>query len=359
MTTFDQNFISFSFTDMFDTFSVYPYNYNTQDEEFESKLKKDLYKIKIIFICLFFLIILVTILCILKNYKLLLQDFQNKKILYVPKSTVFFSQIIIASIYFYKNIMKITDNMSKYIVETIKNQVIKSDNNSSNNIWQDISDRCYSNFDKVFKDIISDFEDDEININYNFPISKYLHIKDEDLKKTMAEFNEKYGLDIVKWEKTNDLLSNIFSEKYREFKSIESKLMEIKSKMSELNNWSKSTESLLKNLEEKDNSNNNIKEVVNNYVKSKLDNLNFPSLITKYQELYLELRSLVKFFRKNPDIELLSRCQICLTNLKNSIIVPCGHTACKDCLDYQQKLDKKIICPICRQEGTSIAKIFN
>lgn len=356
MTTFD---LTFSFTDMFDTFSVYPYDYSTQEEEFESKLKKDFYKIKIILICLLFLIISLTIICMLKNYKLLLQNFENKKILYLPKSTFFFSQIIIASMYFYKNIMKTTDNMFKYIVERTKNknQGIKSDNNNSNNIWQDISDRCQSNFDKVFKDIISDFEDDEININYNSPLSKYLHIKDEDLENTMTKFNEKYGLDIIYWGKTNDLLSNVFSEKYTEFKSIESKLLEIKLKTTELNDWSKSTESLLKNLEEKDNS--DIKEIINNYVKSKLDNLDFPNLISKYQELYLELRALVKFFRKNPDIELLSRCQICLTNLKNSIIVPCGHTACKDCLDYQQKLDKKIICPVCRQEGTSIAKIFN
>ena len=355
MTTFD---LTFSFTDMFDTFSVYPYDYSTQEEEFESKLKKDFYKIKIIFICLLFLIILLTIICMLKNYKLLLQNFENKKILYLPKSTVFFTQIIIASMYFYKNIMKITDNMFQYIIETIKNknQVIKPEDNNSNNIWQDISDRCQSNFDKVFKDIISDFEDDEININYDTPTSKYLHINDEDLENTMAKFKEKYGLDIVKWEKTNDLLSNVFSEKYSEFKSIESKLLEIKSKMSELNEWSKSTELLLTNLEDTD---TDIKNIINNYVKSKLDNLDFPNLISNYQELYLELRALVKFFRKNPDIELLSRCQICLTNLKNSIIVPCGHTACKDCLDYQQKLDKKIICPVCRQEGTSIAKIFN
>lgn len=355
MTTFD---LTFSFTDMFDTFSVYPYDYSTQEEEFESKLKKDFYKIKIILICLLFLIILLTIICMLKNYKLLLQNFENKKILYLPKSTVFFTQIIIASMYFYKNIMKITDNMFQYIIETIKNknQVIKPVDNNSNNIWQDISDRCQSNFDKVFKDIISDFEDDEININYHTPINKYLHINDEDLENTMAKFKEKYGLDIVKWEKTNDLLSNVFSEKYSEFKSIESKLLEIKSKMSELNEWSKSTELLLTNLEDTD---TDIKNIINNYVKSKLDNLDFPNLISNYQELYLELRALVKFFRKNPDIELLSRCQICLTNLKNSIIVPCGHTACKDCLDYQQKLDKKIICPVCRQEGTSIAKIFN
>ena len=355
MTTFD---LTFSFTDMFDTFIVYPYNYGTQEEDFESKLKKDFYKIKIIFICLLFLIISLTIICMLKNYKLLLQTFENKKVLYLPKSTFFFSQIIISSIYFYKNIMKITDNMSQYIIETIKNKnkTIKSDDNNSNNIWQDISDRCQSNFEKVFKDIIADFEDEEINLNYNSPISKYLDIKDEDLQNTMTKFNQKYGLDIVKWEKTNDLLSNVFSEKYKEFKSIESKLLEIKSKMAELNDWSKSTESLLTNLEDTD---TDIKNIINNYVKSKLDNLDFPSLITKYEELYLELRVLVKFFRKNPDIELLSRCQICLTNLKDRFIVPCGHTACQYCLDYQQKLDKKIICPVCRQEGTSIAKIFN
>ena len=358
MTTFDQNYISFTFTDMFDTFTIYPYD--DHDEDFEIKLKKDLYKIKLIFICIAILLIFVSFLYMIKNYKLLLEDLHNKKILYMPKNTLFFSQIIITSLYFYKNIMKITDNMFKYILETIKNknqnQVIKPEDKNSNNIWQDISDRCLSKFEKVFKNIIADFEDDEINKNYDTPISKYIDIKDEDLENTINKFTEKYDLDIVKWEKTNDLISNVFSEKYKEFKSIESKLLEIKLKMSELNDWSKSTESLLINLEDND---ADIKNIINNYVKSKLDNLDFPNLISKYQELYLELRVIVKFLRKNPDIELLSRCQICLTNLKDSIIIPCGHTACKECLDYQQKLDKKILCPVCRQDGTSIAKIFN
>ena len=309
-------------------------------------------------ICLVLLLTFVSFLYILKNYKLIVQDFQNRKILYMPKNTLFFSQICLTSFYFYKKIMKITDNMLEYILENNKNrkQIINPENNNLNNVWQDISDRCLSNFDKVFKDIICDFENDEIINSYNSFINKKIDIKDENLKNTVSKLNEKYKLDIIEWEKTNTLITSIFSEKYKEFKTIELKLLEIKSKMLDLGEWSKSTESLLKKLEDKD---TNIKKIIDNYIKTKLDNLNFYDLISKYQELILELRVIIKFLKKNPDIELLSKCQICLTNLKDSIIVPCGHTACKDCLDYQQKLDKKIICPICRQVGSSIGKIFN
>ena len=78
----------------------------------------------------------------------------------------------------------------------------------------------------------------------------------------------------------------------------------------------------------------------------------------KYKNLYLELKTLLKFIHKNPDTQLLIKCPICITNFKDSILIPCGHTACKDCLEYQKNIHKKIICPICRSDATNISNIF-
>ena len=40
-------------------------------------------------------------------------------------------------------------------------------------------------------------------------------------------------------------------------------------------------------------------------------------------------------------------CLICLTEEKNTIVMPCGHLCvCKDC--GKQLFDKKFTCPVCR-----------
>ena len=89
-----------------------------------------------------------------------------------------------------------------------------------------------------------------------------------------------------------------------------------------------------------------------------MESMNFTNLIDTYKNLFLELKVLLNYLNYSPDIQLISKCPICVTNFKDSLIVPCGHTACIDCLNTQKNIDNKIICPICRSEGTKISKIY-
>ena len=106
------------------------------------------------------------------------------------------------------------------------------------------------------------------------------------------------------------------------------------------------------------NSQKKLKSNVEKFVKEKMNEMKYPDLISEYQQLYLELKVLIGYLKDNPETEMISKCPICLTNLKDSFVVPCGHCACRSCFDQQFDIDKRIVCPICRTHGTKIGKLF-
>lgn len=70
------------------------------------------------------------------------------------------------------------------------------------------------------------------------------------------------------------------------------------------------------------------------------------------EDLKNEFKSYVNRI-KNSETE----CQICMNNKKNCLLVPCGHTFCRKCVDYWQQTNKNS-CPTCRIETDSIHKMF-
>lgn len=363
MSFFIHTDLNFPLLNMIDTFSQFS-SYNS-DEDFELNLSKNIYTIKISFIILIAIIFILLLLYISTRFALTVDI--SKGIRYpkpIMRSILILSaQIIYWTYYIYKYNINTINDMITNIKNRLNNITFekntisenKSNNNLNNNTWKSIADNCNADFQEVFKNIIGNFENYEININYDNPLSHLNDINEEDIQKIQNEINNQYNIDLSNWSKNNNEISNIFSKKFKEFNDIQINLLEIKSKIKELTDWSKSTESLFKNLE---NSDNNLKENIEKYIKTKMESMNFTNLIETYKNLFLELKVLLNYLNYSPDIQLISKCPICITNFKDSLIVPCGHTACIDCLNTQKNIDNKIICPICRSEGTKISKIY-
>ena len=54
-------------------------------------------------------------------------------------------------------------------------------------------------------------------------------------------------------------------------------------------------------------------------------------------------------------------CPICITNKIDSYCNPCGHTACRKCLDKSSNIVNNINhnkCPICRDHVMDIRKLY-
>jgi len=362
MSFFIHTDLNFPLVNIIETFSQYP-SYNS-DEDFELNLSKSIYIIKISFIILIAIIFILLLLYVSNRYVALTINTSNVITKPIMKSILIFSaQVIYWTYYIYKYNVNTINDMINNIKNRLNNITLekktitenKSHNNLNNNTWKNIALNCNSDFQEVFKDIIENFENNEININFDNPLSNLIDINEEDIQKIQNEINNQYNINVSNWNKNNKEISNIFSKKFKEFKDIQIKLLEIKSKIKELTDWSKSTESLFKNLE---NSDDNLRENIEKYIKTKMESMNFTNLIESYKNLFLELKVLLNYLNYSPDIQLLSKCPICITNFKDSIIIPCGHTACEDCLNTQKNIDNKIICPLCRSEGTKISKIY-
>ena len=221
-------------------------------------------------------------------------------------------------------------------------------------VWHDISEICNSNLENIYNSIINDFQNPNINEIFDNPLIEFMNLENDDINKTLESFKKEYNIDINEWKKNIENLKKLFATKYKKYKDIEIKLLDIKDKIKELNDWKQKTNNLFKKI--KDDSEINL--ILNEHVDKKINETGFPSLISNYKKLYLELKVLLKYINNNPETETISKCPICLTNLKDSFIIPCGHCVCKYCLDQQFKIDKKIICPICRINGTKIGKLF-
>lgn len=51
-----------------------------------------------------------------------------------------------------------------------------------------------------------------------------------------------------------------------------------------------------------------------------------------------------------PELQDQLQCPICLEVFKEPLMLQCGHSYCKDCLDnLSQHLDSELCCPVCRQ----------
>jgi len=316
-----------------------------------------IYTIRVGHYILLIIIGVLLILYILKNKNLMGELIKNgltHTLIKFPGMSIisFISNLLLVVIFISKNTLNILNRLSNDI--TLMNEKNEKLTNNVDVNRTEHTKHCETTLDELFVTFINDFQNDDINNSYDSPLAEYINIDDTRIDTVLNKFEKEYSIKLDKWKSDIDIIYKRFAEKYKKYKEVELKLLEIKTNITELKDWTKTTEDVLEKYKDDD----DIKQNIKNYVINKVTDLNYPNLIMEYQNLYLELKVLMKFLRNNPEIESISKCPICIINPKNSIIVPCGHSLCKSCLDQQYKIDKKIICPICRQDGTSVSNLY-
>ena len=112
-----------------------------------------------------------------------------------------------------------------------------------------------------------------------------------------------------------------------------------------------------------DDSVKDIVEKMNEYSKKLLENNKMKVSKEKYIEKRKELNSYLYFIQKLNKWNTSSICPICITSKIDSYCNPCGHTACKKCLERRpsnnsNNLNNSNKCPICREYIMEIRKLF-
>jgi len=120
----------------------------------------------------------------------------------------------------------------------------------------------------------------------------------------------------------------------------------------------------MKQMEEDYKIDDSIKDIVtklNEYSKQILENNKLKITKDKYITKRKELNSYLYFIQKLNKWNICSICPICITNKIDSYCNPCGHTACKKCLERKPTTSNNLNsnkCPICREYISEIKKLF-
>ena len=116
--------------------------------------------------------------------------------------------------FIHKNYKKTMYNLDKNIS---KKSTIKPDvNKNCDTIWNDIADKCETNIEIIFKDIVSDFQNDEINDNYSNPLSKHININEKFIEETNSKLKNTININLEDWREQLSKIKTLFSNKYTE-----------------------------------------------------------------------------------------------------------------------------------------------
>ena len=114
------------------------------------------------------------------------------------------------------------------------------------------------------------------------------------------------------------------------------------------------------NMESKYEIDENLKEIfdkMNDYSQKVKENDKLIDAKSKYIEKRKELNSYLYFIQKINKWNTSAICPICITDSIDSYCNPCGHTACRKCLDRTKEISGHK-CPICREYIVEIRKLF-
>ena len=323
------------------------YYYNNENNEI-SNFNTILIKLKKNHNILIIIIGILSILYILRCKNTLLNLIQNKKVnIFTTRRIIhlfIFMLNIIINVYFLNK----KSNFFYNKLDTLYNSSISNNNNIKYKTnWKSIENISKSNLNNTLMMIKNDFKNNNIKfIKKNIYTLNNIEIIEKNIENEI-------DIKFVKWKKIVNKINSKFTTKLKDYQKIEQKLLNIKQKIIKLKQWSASTEKILKEFNE--DKELQVKKNITKYINSKLLDLKYNVLIKKYNFLFKELTIYLKFLNFDPKLEQLSKCPICITNIKNRFLIPCGHTICQNCIDYQKKIYKpKFLCPICREQVTKI-----
>ncbi len=153
--------------------------------------------------------------------------------------------------------------------------------------------------------------------------------------------------------KLQDELDEIYKEYNNEKKNTKESILKIDSSIQ-----------FMKKLEDDYKIDDSVKDIVekmNEYSKKLLKNNKMKVSKEKYIGKRKELNSYLYFIQKLNKWNTVAICPICITSKIDSYCNPCGHTACKKCLERKPSNGNNLNsnkCPICREYIMEIRKLF-
>ena len=156
---------------------------------------------------------------------------------------------------------------------------------------------------------------------------------------------------------------NEFIEKQDELLKLESDLIKDisinKDDIDTIDNMLKKTEQLNKKYDENNENDKMIKTMLD-LSKMLYENSNIVNSKQKYIEKRKEINNYISVIRYINCFNNCNICKICLTNPVNNYIIPCGHTACTDCLSKQKQYqgDSNFKCGLCRVLIEDVKKLY-
>ncbi len=156
---------------------------------------------------------------------------------------------------------------------------------------------------------------------------------------------------------------NEFIEKQDELLKLESDLIKDisinKDDIDTIDNMLKKTEQLNKKYDENNENDKMIKTMLD-LSKMLYENSNIVNSKQKYIEKRKEINNYISVIRYINCFNNCNICKICLTNPVNNYVIPCGHTACSDCLSKQKQYqgDNNFKCGLCRVLIENVNKLY-
>ena len=221
-----------------------------------------------------------------------------------------------------------------------------------NKLFENEYDRIYNNFKK------------ENNISEIIKKNEIVYNAQDFLKNIENENKENNNIIKNKLEKEIKINFNNFNQNLTNLKDFYTNKViytlnlesEIKKVLTKYDTYYKKIEKIYTTLNEFENIENHIQKIDNEIsilVSDYFEKFNGKKKIDDYYKSIKEINVLKEEINKFNSISFIPYCQICMTKIVDRFIVPCGHTACSECLN---KCNKN--CFICRNEYTDIKKLF-
>lgn len=232
-------------------------------------------------------------------------------------------------------------------------------NANSNNIFTKLNklfeneyDRIYNNFKKE-NNITDIIKKNEIVYNAQDFLKDIENENEEHNNIVKNELEKEIKINFKEFNNNLINLKNIYTNKVIHTLNLESEIKEV---LTKYDTYYKKIEKIYTTLNEFENIENHIQKIDNEIsilVKDYFEKFDIKKKIDNYYKLIKEINVLKQEINKFNSISFVPYCQICMTKIVDRFIVPCGHTACSECLN---KCNKN--CFICRNEYTDIKKLF-
>lgn len=193
-------------------------------------------------------------------------------------------------------------------------------------------------------------------------IEKQFNFNINDLIKNIDTFKAYYKelfIETMNLENDIEIILKKYDKTYNSVKDIYQKLSEL-SELDNINNThNKNNTDNTDNTNDTNyvkNTNEHIHKIdfeINNYIKNYFEKENLIKKLEIYKNNIEKLKYLKVKINKINSISYSPFCNICMTHIVDTVIIPCGHTCCSGCI---QQLNNK--CFICRKEYKDLKKIY-